>query len=117
MALELTTRETQLLRLWLDQAAGPGEAANAAMHLRRSLSQRGVDAYAIEEVLSRQYRAPQPVYQFPIRSRYASMKLRFGRYSGQRLDQIPADYLLWVLDNFKNLWPSTRQAIESYLDI
>jgi hypothetical protein len=117
MSLQLTTRETQLLRLWLDQAAGPGEAANAAMHLRRLLSERGVDAYAIEEILSRQYRAPQPVYQSPIKSRYAAVKLHFGKHRGRRLDQIPTDYLLWVLDNCKNIWPSTKQAIKSFLDV
>jgi hypothetical protein len=49
-------------------------------------------------------------------SPYASVVLQFGKYHGSRLDEVPADYLEWVLDNFDDLWPATRRAIERYLE-
>src|ERR1700747_1863938 len=113
MSLELTNLETKLLRLWLDRSAENGEAASAALHLRRLLRDRGIDAYSIEAVLaeaSSPFSAYQPVSEYP----YASTILKFGKHRGKRFDQVDSDYLLWVLDNFEDLWPTTRLAIEKY---
>jgi hypothetical protein len=40
------------------------------------------------------------------------MKLRFGRYRGRPLCDVPRDYLLWLLDNVP-LRPRMREAIET----
>jgi len=50
-------------------------------------------------------------------SPYASVVLGFGKHKGCRLDEISADYLEWVLENFDDLWPETRRAIERYLNL
>jgi hypothetical protein len=117
MSLELTMLETELFRLWLDPAAECGEAANAALHLRRLLRDRGVDAYTSEAVLSESVHRPASVCQPVSQSPHATTILRFGKYRGKRLDEVDADYLLWVLENFDELWPSTRRAIELYLNL
>ncbi len=41
----------------------------------------------------------------------------FGKYRGQPLSAIPADYLLWVLSNIRELNPITRREIEFRLGI
>jgi len=51
-----------------------------------------------------------------VKSPYGSVVLPFGRHRGCRLDEVPVDYLLWVLDNFDSLRPSMRTAIEKYLE-
>jgi hypothetical protein len=117
MALELTTLETKLLRLWMDGAAQPAEAASAALHLRRLLCDRGVDAYTIEATLSEPRPRPASVYRPAAESPYAATILRFGKFRGKRFDEVDADYLLWILDNFEDLWPATRRAIEMYLNL
>jgi len=50
-------------------------------------------------------------------SPYAGTILQFGRHRGKRLDEVDPAYLLWVLENFDGLWPSTQLAIERYLEI
>jgi hypothetical protein len=39
----------------------------------------------------------------------------FGKHRGEYLEDIPADYLRWVLLNCANIKPYLRQAIESEL--
>ena len=41
--------------------------------------------------------------------------LQFGKHRGEAKD-VPVGYLLWVLDNFEDLWRETRRAIERYLE-
>ncbi len=41
-------------------------------------------------------------------------KLRMGKYKGRRYDQVPVDYLKYML-TLPNLWPQTRELIEFYL--
>jgi hypothetical protein len=75
---------------------------------------RGIDAYTVEQVLAQ---TASPTFYQPIaESPYATTILRFGKYSKCRLDEVPADYLLWILENFEDLWLSTRRVIEQYLD-
>jgi hypothetical protein len=117
MALELTTLETKLLRLWMDGGAQPAEAASAALHLRRLLRDRGIDAYTIEGTLSEPRPRSTSVHRPAAESPYAGTILRFGKFRGRRFDEVDADYLLWVLDNFEGLWPATRRAIERFLNL
>jgi uncharacterized protein (DUF3820 family) len=46
---------------------------------------------------------------------YGTVVLGFGKHRGKPLKQIPADYLLWVLENCTRLSFSTREAIKNYL--
>ena len=39
------------------------------------------------------------------------MIMPFGRHRGKPLEEIPADYLEWILDNCTNLTPRLRSAI------
>lgn len=43
------------------------------------------------------------------------MTMPFGKYSGEELADIRADYLEWVLENCDNIRPSLRSAIENEL--
>ena len=43
------------------------------------------------------------------------MIMPFGKYSGVRLEDIPEDYLWWVVDTVKNR-PRLVKAIEAHLD-
>jgi hypothetical protein len=38
-----------------------------------------------------------------------------GKYKGRRFDQVPEDYLRYLL-TLSSLWPETRRLIELYLD-
>jgi hypothetical protein len=39
----------------------------------------------------------------------------FGKWKGHTLDDIPVDYLIWVLDNVETLSPFLRDEIERHL--
>lgn len=51
------------------------------------------------------------------RSEAETFVMPFGRHQGKPLDQVPAGYLVWVLENITGMWPETRQAIASFLGI
>jgi hypothetical protein len=39
----------------------------------------------------------------------------WGKHEGKRLDDIPANYLRWVLENCRNTTPAPRRAIREAL--
>jgi hypothetical protein len=39
----------------------------------------------------------------------------WGKFEGEYLDDIPASYLRWVLDNCRNITPALRRAIRETL--
>lgn len=41
------------------------------------------------------------------------MKMPFGKHRGEDLEDIPDDYLVWILDNLDDLSPTLRRAIET----
>jgi hypothetical protein len=41
----------------------------------------------------------------------------FGKHRGEDLDDVPDDYLCWVLDNCTNITPTLRRAIEERLGL
>lgn len=45
------------------------------------------------------------------------MKMPFGKHRGGQVEDIPHDYLLWVLDNVKKLSPTLRSEIYCVLEI
>jgi hypothetical protein len=47
----------------------------------------------------------------------AVVKMPFGKYKGGDLEDIPDDYLLWVLDNCELRSPTLRRAIHERLGL
>jgi hypothetical protein len=43
--------------------------------------------------------------------------MSFGKYRGAKLDDVPQDYLQWVLSNCGNISVSLREEIKRVLDI
>jgi uncharacterized protein (DUF3820 family) len=39
----------------------------------------------------------------------------FGKHRGQKLKDIPIDYLIWLLDNYDGLRETTRKVIENFV--
>lgn len=55
--------------------------------------------------------APKPTTPVaaPLAAR-ASRVMQFGKYKGERFDDVPASYLLWLWDNDEGLWQDDRKA-------
>lgn len=49
--------------------------------------------------------------------RWAAPRLGFGRHRGRPIDEVPEDYLRWLLAESDRLSPATRAAIEEALGI
>jgi hypothetical protein len=45
------------------------------------------------------------------------MQMPFGKYRGWELDEIPEGYLIWVLDNCRNIAPTLRRLIQRRLGL
>lgn len=45
------------------------------------------------------------------------MRMPFGKHRGEDLDNVPDDYLCWVLEHVDKLSPTLREAIEDRLGI
>ena len=114
--MKLNSKERKLLILAFDPAAAVGEAMNALRAVMKGWLERYPDGYALVKDLEEgEAGTRQKVVYRDAVSPYASVVLQFGKHKGCRLDEVPADYLEWVLDNFDDLWPETRRAIERYL--
>ena len=115
--MKLNEREKKLLILAFDSAAEVGEAMAAIRALIKAWISKYPDGYSLildleapEKVVMRErvvYRNESP---------YGNFELNFGKHRGERLRDVPVSYLLWILENWDDLWPTTRRAIESYLD-
>jgi hypothetical protein len=115
--MTLSDKEKKLLILAFDSAAGVGEAMAAIRALIKMWLLKYPDGYALikdleasEKVVVRErviYRNESP---------YGNFVLTFGVYKSQRLRDIEISYLLWCLENFVDLYPATRRAIEGYLE-
>jgi uncharacterized protein (DUF3820 family) len=115
--VKLGPKERKLLILAFDPAASVGEAMNALRAVMKGWIERYPDGHALVKDLETDKTEVREkiVYRERI-SPYASVVLGFGRYRGYRLDEMPADYLEWVLENFDKLWPKIRRTIELYLE-
>jgi hypothetical protein len=114
--VKLPEKERKLLLLAFDPGAAPGEAVNAVCALAKSWLGRYPDGHALVEDLEKGAERTVEKTVYVNRSPYGRVTLGFGKYAGCRLDEIPVDYLCWVLEEFDDLWPSTRRAIERYLE-
>jgi hypothetical protein len=115
--MELDDREQKLLVLALDPAAADGERLNATSALLRSWRGKYADGYEVIQQLQSAQSEIRERIVYRDSSPYASTILQFGKHRGKRLDEVDPLYLHWLLDNFDDLWPSTRLAIERYLEI
>jgi hypothetical protein len=113
--VKLDLKERKLLLLAYDPAASVGESLNALRVVFKNWLIRYPDGHALVKDLESGEVTQNVVYR-NAESPYASVVLPFGKHRGCRLDEVPADYLLWVLDNFDALRPSMRAAIEKYLE-
>jgi hypothetical protein len=112
--VKLDQRERKLLLLAFDPGATPDESLAALRVLFRNWLVKYPDGHALVQDLEKPEVKERIVYR-QTESPYADVTLGFGKYKGECLRNIPTDYLIWCLDNFDNLWPSTRAAIEKYL--
>lgn len=115
--MRLSDKEKKLLVLAFDHAAEVGEALAAIRALAKAWILKYPDGYALvqdleapEKIVTRErivYRNENP---------YGDFELNFGKHRGERLRDVPISYLLWILENFEDLWPTSRRAIEGYLE-
>ena len=113
--MKLTERQRNLLILAFDPAATAGEAANALRVLFRDWIAKYPDGYEfVRDLESGRARVKEKII-YRDRNPYGDVVLGFGKYKGKALRDVPATYLLWVLNNFDGLWPETRTVIERYL--
>ena len=47
----------------------------------------------------------------------SAMKLTFGKYRGRSLEDVPDDYLVWVLDHAESAGPTLKEAIRRHLGL
>lgn len=115
--VKLDPKERKLLLLAFDPGATPDESLAALRFLFRNWLTKYPDGHAlVQDLESTKIETKERIVYRDLGSPYGDVTLGFGKYKGNRLRDVPVDYLLWILDNFGDLWPSTREAIEKYLD-
>jgi hypothetical protein len=115
--VKLGLKERKLLILAFDPAASVGESLNALRAVMAGWIKRYPDGHALVKDLEEGgTEVRERIVYCERTSPYASVVLGFGKYRGCRLDEVPVTYLEWVLENFDDLWPETRRAIERYLE-
>ena len=99
--------EMKLLRLALDKGAYDGESDTTAIMLIRKLRERNANADDL-------FIQPN-IFPYYNNNSYAHgyYKMPFGKYEGEPLEDIPHNYLVWVLRNCRNIKPNLRAAIEN----
>lgn len=45
------------------------------------------------------------------------MRMPWGKHAGKELEDVPEDYLVWVLDHCENASPTLRRAIRAQLGL
>jgi len=111
--VKLDPREKQFVLLAFDSAAPVGESMAALRALFKKWLVKYPSGYEFIADLEKEQSTSQPAHSF---SKWGEVTLRFGKYAGEQIQDIPTDYLCWVLENFEALWPETRRAIERYLE-
>ena len=96
--------ESKLLTLALDKGAFPAEAESAAVMLIRKLRARHA---TVDDFEYRQ--SPAAIGSKP--ETYSDVRMPFGKYKNLPLADIPTDYLVWILNNCRNISYRLRKAI------
>jgi hypothetical protein len=114
MVVRLSDLERKLLTLAFDPSASVGESMNALRVIFRNWVEKYPDGHAlVKDLESREVR--EKIIYRSAESPYGNLILNFGKYRGKAIGDVPVEYLIWVRDNFEDLWPQTRKAIERYL--
>ena len=116
--MPIPDKAKKLILLLMDGAAPEGEQDVALRKLIICLRTNFKDGYELlkewgNEAGSTSYSSHSSTHSST--SVYGSFKLPFGQYKGQMLRDVPDDYLFYLLD-WQGLWPSTRKAIQRYLE-
>ena len=114
--MKLDDRERKLLLLAFDPAAGIGETVNEINALALRWIRKYQDGHELIKDLESGGTEVRERIVYRTQSPFAGVVLGFGKHRGKRLDEVDPTYLLWVLENFEELWPQTRAAIENYLN-
>jgi hypothetical protein len=114
--MKLTAQEKKLLLLAFDPAASTGETVNAINVLALRWLRKYKDGHELIKELENGGTEIREKIVYRTQSPFANTVLGFGKHRGKRLDEVDPSYLLWVLENFEDLWPATREAIERYLN-
>jgi hypothetical protein len=114
--MRLDDREKKLILLAFDPAASTGETVNAVNALALRWMRKYQDGHELIQDLEGGEPEIRKRVVYRTQSPFAGVVLGFGKYKGRRLDEVDPTYLLWVLENFEDLWPQTREAIERYLN-
>jgi hypothetical protein len=115
--VKLDSKERKLLLLAFDAGATPDEALGALRVLFRNWLVKYPDGHElIKDLESEKVEVREKIVYRQEPSPYGEVVLKFGKYEGEKIKDVDPEYLLWVLDHFTDLWPSTRKAIEHYLE-
>jgi hypothetical protein len=101
--MQYNSLETKFIRLMLDPAARGGEINNSAEMLIRSLRQRGILAEAFLNGDSN---------NGPAFFDYGDIVMPLKKHKGQKLRDIPDDYILWVVENVTSKPLLVKQCAE-----
>jgi Putative quorum-sensing-regulated virulence factor len=114
--VNLTDTEKKILILAMDRSAAIGEIRQAALKLIVLLRKRYTSGHdLIKEFEKIQGRTEVKVVTVK-HDPYGNFVMPFGKYRGEKLMDVPLDYLIWILDNFEDLRESTRTVIQNYVD-
>lgn len=57
------------------------------------------------------------VYKDPPPPEKKGMKMPFGKYKGQPLEDLPIDYIKWLLENIENLRDDLREELQNQVEL
>ena len=113
--MNLTDIEKKILVLAMDRSATSGEICLAALKLIELLRKRYASGHDLikdlEQIKIREEVRFVTVHHDP----YGNFIMPFGKHKGQKLKDVPVDYLLWILENYDGLRASTRTVIENFV--
>jgi hypothetical protein len=114
--MNLDDKDKKLIILAMDAGAADGEIVNAAVALFHRFRSRFRDGYELVKNIESMPAPKNDISERMIQREVCSgVVLRFGKYKGRTLRDVPVDYLFWVLTNCQSLNPHTRQAINGFL--
>ncbi len=53
-----------------------------------------------------------PQLRKPVKAQAKSMRMRFGKYKGKLVSEVPVGYLRWLLKNVSSFFPSEKEEMQ-----
>jgi hypothetical protein len=113
--MNLTDIEKKILVLAMDRSANTGEVATAALKLIELLRRRYPSGHDLIKDLEQIKIREEVRFVNVDHDPYGNFVMPFGKHRGQKLKDIPIDYLIWLLDNYDGLRETTRKVIENFV--